>query len=288
MAVFEISFFSSSLHRNTDVTAVVPAGGPVFPVPGQDAAPKGPLRLLILLHGYSGHHSDWLRGSSLDQLATMHHMAIFCPSCENSFYIDDVKRDAFYEQFICREIPKFAREVFHISDKVEDTFIGGLSMGGYGAIRNGLKNPDVFGGIMAFSSAVITDGLSHMPDDPQPAPAGQGGQGARGGGGMGMSMSYFIHTFGKPSQIEGSDVDPKALARKLMESDGPKPKFYMACGSEDFLIEPNRDLHRHLESIGYAHHYVEGHGIHSWEYWNKHITDSLNWIDGKLETPKEG
>ncbi len=279
MAVFDFSFFSTSLHRNTEVTACIPAGGPMFP--GTPPAPKTPLRLLILLHGYSGSHADWVRGSSIDQLATMHHMAIFCPSGENSFYIDDPTRDALYEQFICRELPKFAREVFHISDKVEDTFIGGLSMGGYGAIRNGLKNPDVFGGILAFSSALITDGISKMPDEPQPAPAGQGG------GGMGMSMSYFIHTFGKPSKILGSDVDPKFLAKKLMESDGPKPRMYMACGSEDFLIEPNRDLHKYFEEVGYPHYYVEGHGTHSWEYWNKHITDSLNWIDGKLEAPKE-
>ena len=157
-------------------------------------------------------------------------------------------------------------------------------MGGYGAIRNGLKNPDVFGGILAFSSALITDGISKMPDDPQPAPQGQG----QGGGGMGMSIGYFIHTFGKPSTILGSDVDPKALAKKIMESDGPRPKMYMACGSEDFLIEPNRDLHKYFEEVGYPHYYVEGHGTHSWEYWNKHITDSLNWIDGKLEEAKEG
>ena len=279
MAIFQFTFFSTSLHRNTEVTAAIPAGGPMFP--GMPAGPAGPLRMLILLHGYSGSHADWVHGCSLDQLASAHHMAIFCPSGENSFYIDDTARDALYEQYICRELPKFAREVFHISDKVEDTFIGGLSMGGYGAIRNGLKNPDVFGGILAFSSALITDGISHMPDEPQPAPAGQGG-------GMGMSPGYFIHTFGKPSKILGSDVDPKALAKKLMEAGGPLPRLYQACGSEDFLIQPNRDLHNYLLEIGYPHFYVEGHGTHSWEYWSKHITDSLNWVDGKLEEPKEG
>jgi len=279
MAIFQFSFFSTSLHRNTEVTAAIPAGGPMFP--GMPAGPTGPLRMLILLHGYSGSHADWVRGCSIDQLASAHHMAIFCPSGENSFYIDDTARDALYEQYICRELPKFAREVFHISDKVEDTFIGGLSMGGYGAIRNGLKNPDVFGGILAFSSALITDGISHMPDEPQPAPAGQGG-------GMGMSPSYFIHTFGKPSKILGSDVDPKALAKKLTEAGGTLPRLYQACGSEDFLIEPNRDLHKYLQEIGYPHFYVEGHGTHSWEYWSKHIADSLNWVDGKLEEAKEG
>ena len=268
MAVFQFTFYSESLHRNTEVTAAIPVGGPVFP--GQPPRPTTPFRLLILLHGYSGSHGDWLKGVNLDQLASMHHMAIFCPSGENSFYIDDVIRDAYYEQYICRELPKFVRETFRISDKREDTFIGGLSMGGYGAIRNGLKNPDVFGGILAFSSAVITDGLSKMPDTAPP----QNGQ-----GGMGMSHSYFVHTFGKPSAILGSDVDPRALAKKLMDSGAEKPRFYMACGAEDFLIESNRSLHQHLESVGYPHKYTEGPGTHSWEYWNLHITEGLKWLD---------
>ena len=162
--------------------------------PGMPAGPAGPLRMLILLHGYSGSHADWVHGCSLDQLASAHHMAIFCPSGENSFYIDDTARDALYEQYICRELPKFAREVFHISDKVEDTFIGGLSMGGYGAIRNGLKNPDVFGGILAFSSALITDGISHMPDEPQPAPAGQGGGGGSSSSGSNNTTNNGTNT----------------------------------------------------------------------------------------------
>lgn len=279
MAVFEFTMYSTTLHRNTDVTAVVPVEAPVFPIPGVTVDLDKPLRSLYLLHGYSGSHSDWLRGSSIQELAQMHRIAIFCPSGENSFYIDDVKRDALYEQFICKELVEFTRRAFNLSKTREDTYIGGLSMGGYGAIRNGLKNSDVFGGILAFSSALITDGISHMPDEPQPAPAGQGG-------GMGMSPDYFIHTFGTPSKIMGSDVDPKALAKKLMDDPSlPRPKMYMACGSEDFLIEPNRDLHKYLEGIGFEHYYVEGHGTHSWEYWNKHITRSLDWWEGK--TPEQ-
>ncbi len=274
MAVFQFSFYSTSLSRSTDITAVVPAEAPMFPGMPEN---KEPLKLLVLLHGYSGAHYDWLRGTTIEQLATMHHIAIVCPSGENSFYVDDNVRGALYEQYIAKELPAFVRRVFNnISDKREDTFIGGLSMGGYGAIRNGFKHADAFGGILAFSSALITDGISQMPDEPQPTPPGQGG-------GMGMSPSYFIHTFGKPSKIMGSDVDPKALAKKLVDEGAEKPKLYMACGAEDFLIEPNRDLHKYLTDIGYEHYYVEGHGTHSWEYWGEHIIKSLDWVDGKLK-----
>ncbi len=57
----------------------------------------------------------------------------------------------------------------------------------------------------------------------------------------------------------------------------------MACGAEDFLIEPNRSLHQHLESVGYPHKYTEGPGTHSWEYWDLHIAEALKWLDGKDE-----
>ena len=101
--------------------------------------------------------------------------------------------------------------------------------------------------------------------------------------GMGMSPSYFVHCFGKPSKILGSDVDPKALASKLMEDPNAiRPRVYMACGSEDFLIENNRSLHEHLEKIGYPHHYTEGHGTHAWEYWDPHIEEGLKWMEGQL------
>ena len=278
MAVFEFTMYSQKLHRSTDVTAIVPAEAPMFP--GAPYDPDQKFRSIYLLHGYSGSHVDWLRGSRIEQLAQRHRIAVFCPSAENSFYIDDPIRDALYDQFICRELVDFTRRVFPLSREVKDTSIGGLSMGGYGALRNGLKYPDVFGNIAAFSSALITDGISKMPDDVQNPPPGQQG------GGMGMSPSYFVHTFGKPSKILGSDVDPKALAKGLMDGGGPRPNIYMACGSEDFLIESNRDLHNYLEGIGYGHQYTEGHGTHAWEYWDYHIEKALDWLDA-MEPKKE-
>ena len=269
MATFTFTMYSHALHRHTDVTAVIPAEKPAFP--GTPFEPNKPFRSVYLLHGYSGSHSDWLRGSSIESLAQKYRVAVFCPSGENSFYIDEPKRDALYEQFLCDELIDFTRRVFPLSREVADTAIGGLSMGGYGAIRNGLKHPEIYGFIMAFSSALITDGISKMPDEPKPAPAGKGG--------MGMSADYFISTFGTPSKILGSDVDPKALAKNLVESGSARPRLYMACGAEDFLIEPNRSLHTCLEKLGYEHSYTEGHGTHSWEYWNLHIEKALAWMN---------
>lgn len=271
MAVFNFTFFSTSLGRTTEVTSIVPAEPPMFPGMAP-TDPNRPLRSIYLLHGYSGSHVDWLRGSKIEQLAQMHRIAVFCPSGENSFYIDDKARGALYEQLICRELIDFTRRVFPLSKERKDTTIAGLSMGGYGAIRNGFKNSDVFGNIAAFSSALITDGIDKMTEQPPVAAEDNSPPGM-------MSPSYFIHTFGKPGSIVGSDVDPKALAKKLTDSGDARPNLYMACGSEDFLIEPNRDLHKYLVDIGYEHHYTEGSGTHSWAYWDEHIEKALIWLD---------
>lgn len=271
MAVFNFTFYSSSLGRTAEVTAIIPAEPPMFPGMAP-FDPNKPFRSIYLLHGYSGSHVDWLRGTRIEQLAQMHRIAVFCPSGENSFYIDDKARSALYEQFICKELIDFTRRIFPLSKERKDTTISGLSMGGYGAIRNGFKNSDVFGNIAAFSSALITDGLAKMLEQP-PAASEDAPPSPM------MSPSYFIHTFGNLDQIIGSDVDPKALAKKLIDSGAKLPNLYMACGSEDFLIEQNRDLHNYLTEIGYEHLYTEGTGTHSWEYWDKHIEQALIWLD---------
>lgn len=262
MAVFDFSFFSTSLKRTTEVTAIIPVEEPMFPGMAP-FDPNKPFKSVYLLHGYSGSHNDWLRGSKIEELAMMHRIAVFCPSGENSFYLDDKARDALYEQLICRELIDFTRRVFPISKERKDTTIGGLSMGGYGALRNGMKHSDVFSSIIALSSALITDNVAagiEQENNPM------------------ISASYFAHTFGKASDIIGSDVDPKALAKKLIETGSARPNIYMACGTEDFLIEPNRDLHKYLTEIGYEHVYLESPGIHSWEFWNEYIEKALIWL----------
>jgi S-formylglutathione hydrolase FrmB len=264
MAVFDITFLSSSLRRQTQLTAILPVEPPPFPGFGQGNANK-PLRSLFLLHGYMGSNVDWIRGSRIEQLAQMHNLAVFCPSGENSFFLDDLKRGALYEQLVCKELIDFTRRVFPVSHERKDTAVGGLSMGGYGALHSGLKHPEVFGSVIALSSALITDQLEEVvkqPDNPMASPA------------------YYIHTFGDPEKVKGSDADPKALAKKIVDSGAPRPNVYIACGTEDFLIAGSKDLSAYMTSIGYDHTYAEGPGIHSWDFWDTFVEKALVWLDG--------
>jgi putative tributyrin esterase len=264
MAVFDITMFSNTLHRQVPLTAILPVEE--LDIPGFPKIDKSkPFRALYLLHGFSGTHTDWIRGSQIEQLAMMHNIAVFCPSGENSFYLDDKARDALYEQYICKELIDFTRRVFPISSDRKDTSIGGLSMGGYGAIHKGPKHCDVFGNIIALSSALITDGIVDIvkqPDNPIASPA------------------YYIHVFGKPEEIVGSDADPKALAAKLTINKGLQPNIFIACGTEDILIAENRDFHAYLTKISIEHTYLESPGIHNWDFWDDYIAKALMWLDG--------
>ena len=264
MAVFDTTFFSGALHRHTSLTLILPLeknNG----LPPELQSDDTPLRPVMLLHGFSGTHSDWLYGSRIQELALRYHLAVVCPSGENSFYLDDTRRDALYAQHLC-EVMDFLQSVFPVSKKREDVTIGGLSMGGYGALRNGLAFPERFGNIIALSSALITDKLAaetEQKDNPM------------------ASAAYYEHIFGKPADIPGSARDPKFLAKRLAEAGGPLPRIVMACGTEDFLFDANNDMSAYLTRIGVAHTYLIGPGIHNWTFWDAYVEKALELLYGK-------
>jgi S-formylglutathione hydrolase FrmB len=259
MAVFQIDFFSQSLRRKVPLVAVVPLDAPPEIMPNVPEVFKP----VFLLHGFSANQMDWLCNVPLPELALKHGMAFILPTGENSFYLNDEVRMAMYEDFVCDEVPAFCRRIFPLSPRSEDTTIGGLSMGGFGALHSGLAHSDIFGNIIALSSALITDEVSKMKE-------GQGNPIA--------PYSYYLHTFGPPEKIPGSHSDPKALAKELLEQKKPIPRMYMACGTEDFLIQENRNFHKYLADLDIKHEYVEGPGIHDWIFWNTYLARALTWL----------
>jgi putative tributyrin esterase len=270
MATFDIDFYSNTLKRIAPLSVILPVE--VLDIPGMPVPDKSkPFRTIYLLHGYSGSHRDWLYGTRIGFLSLVFNVAVIMPAGENSFYLDDEIRQAFYEKFTCEEIVAFTRRVFPLSDNREDTTIAGLSMGGYGAMRNGLKRSDVFGSIFAFSSALVTGKIARMKE-------GEGNDIA--------PYSYYRHTFGDLSKLTGSDKDPKALAQKLIDNKAEIPKIFMACGTEDFLLEENRDFHKHLADLGIEHEYRESPGIHNWAFWDEYIEKAMEWLYGKPQMPE--
>lgn len=163
MAIMEINFYSKRLKRSTTLMAVLPVDR--FDRSFSKKSDVDSLKVLYLLHGYAGNHMDWLYGAQIVELSLKYNVAIFMPCGENSFYLDDEDREAYYSEYIGNELIEFTRNVFPIPEDREKTFIGGLSMGGYGALRNGLKYHKIFGGIIALSSALIIHKIAGITPD---------------------------------------------------------------------------------------------------------------------------
>lgn len=261
MAIIDVNYFSNALSRQVSYKAVVPTDGPVFP--GMPTKEVKAFKTLYLLHGMMGDYTDWVVKTRVAEFAAKYNTAVIMPSGDNSFYVDQEALGNYYGEFIGKELVEETRKLFPLSDKREDTFIGGLSMGGYGALRNGLKYHDTFGAITALSSALIMD---HAINATEEAPWKFG------------KRSYFEATFGDLSKLKGSDKDVEALVQQIKKDEGNMPKIYLACGTEDGLIVNNRKYRDFLTAEGVEHTFVEGPGVHDWKFWDEYIEKALEWL----------
>lgn len=261
MALIQATYFSKALSRNVTFTAVIPAPKMVFP--GMPAPEKKPFKTLYLLHGILGNHADWSTGSRIRMLAEEKNLAVIMPSGQNSFYVDDEVRGNMFGEFIGVDLVEATREIFKLSDKREDTYIAGLSMGGYGAIRNGLKYCDTFSHVAGLSSALIT---YQAPEATEDAPWKFG------------KRSYFEAIFGDLNKLPESDKDPEGVLKIIKAHGKQVPKMYMACGTEDPLIDVNRRYRDFLISEGVDLKYEEGPGVHDWKFWDTYIEKVIDWL----------
>ena len=251
MATLQANIFSNSLNRQVAINAIIPIGG------------EKPLKTLYLLHGIFGNYMDWLTCTRIAFWAEERNLAVIMPSADNSFYVDNKKAGAMYGEFFGRELVDITRELFPLSDKCEDTFIGGLSMGGFGAIRTGLKYHKTFGAIAGLSSALITEDAV-VSSEGTPTLIGR--------------RSYFESVFGDLDKLLDSYNNPKWLVRDLKEKGADFPKIYLCCGTDDFLIAQNRDFDKFLDEENVKHTYVEGAGEHTWAFWDEYILKVLEWL----------
>ncbi len=262
MATMNIDYFSIARRGFVSFNAILPVERP--PIADQPPAyVKGPFPTLYLLHGFSGNRNDWIANTRIAELAARRGYAVIMPDARNNFYLDIEESLEYCGEFIGRELVEVTRSMLPLSQKREDTVIGGISMGGYGAVRNGLKYADTFGAILSHSAALITNEVANMTE------------------GIGNHMApyaYYRHTFGNPSELLGSDKDPVHLATERIK-DNTAPKLFLACGSEDFLFAHNEEFHAHLDKIGYEHTWWVKPGVHDFDFWNASLPASLDWLD---------
>lgn len=261
MALLHIDLFSQALMRTVPVTAVIPVdnvryeGDPVRPV-------DLPYKTLYLLNGIYGNNMDWICASNVMMWAQERSLAVIMPAGENHFYVDCAATGEGYGRFVGEELVEQTRRLFHLSRKREDTYIAGLSMGGYGALRNGLKYADTFGYVAGLSSGLIFDKMKNTDNS---------------SGDYTQRRSYYEAIFGNLDKLEGSDKDYRALYLKA-KATGNMPRLYLACGTEDFLIEQNRNYRDFLWAQGADLTYEEGPGGHDFTFWNKYLGHVMDWL----------
>lgn len=251
MALIELKFFSQMLGMQSEVYVVVPQKSTKGEIGVNGKSEDKAYKCLYLLHGLSDDHTIWMRRTSIERYATEYGVCVVMPCGARSFYTD-MKYGMKYFSYITEELPAVIGEFLKVSTKREDTYIAGLSMGGYGALKAALKRPDVYCAVA---------GLSSVAD-------------IRCGG----FDETLVPVFGENIEIP-DDEDLFYLAEKTNASP-MKPKVFMGVGTEDFLYADNAKLRAHFEKLDYDFTYRESPGVHGWGFWDEYIQYVLAWMFG--------
>ena len=262
MALLNINFLSQSLCRITTVQMFIP--NDLNPEERRENLHYNrPLKVLYLLHGYSGNYTDWIQGTAICNLAKKYNFAVVCPSGDNSFYFDQEMTGGKYRTFVGEELPSYISKVFGFSSRREDTFIGGLSMGGFGAVCTALKYPETFSKAIGFSSAFVINEILMNGKRVTSTETNQ---------------AFQDHIYGPLEKLKKSEKNPAALLSGLLEKGKPVPDLYLACGTEDYLLENNREFRDFLKLHNVPLVYVEFPGEHNWDFWNRALEPAVKWM----------
>ncbi|MDQ8198393.1 alpha/beta hydrolase family protein [Pelagicoccus enzymogenes] len=251
MALIHFDFFSETLRLSSSIK--VAFSQRIKQQKGSDH--RSPV--LYLLHGLSDDHTTWTRRTSIERYAEAYDVTVVMPAVHRSFYRNTHAGHRYYD-YVAHELPKICQRYFSISENRDDTFVAGLSMGGYGAFKLALSNPDRYAAAASLSgvldiAALAGDREERLPDWPS--------------------------IFGPEAVIQNSEDDLLHLASKLKaENRADIPALYQCCGTEDYLYLANQSFLAHSRSIGLELDYEEGPGAHEWGYWDASIQRVLNWL----------
>lgn len=231
MNLATLQFHSQALGRHVTYSAILP----------EARHGDGPFPVLYQLHGASDDHTAWLVRSRLVDHVARYPLIVILPDGGLSGWRNAAPREK-YEDLVTQDLWRHVHATFRV--RPGRAAIGGLSMGGGGAIRLGLKHPGLYASIWAHSSGLQTAEQMKQRGIPE-------------------------------AEIPGDDV--YAIAQRLLHT-LPRPslpRLTLDCGVDDFLLEANRSFHRHLEAIDFPHAYLEHEGAHTWEYWDLHVRAAL-------------
>ncbi len=229
------------------------------------------LPVLYLLHGYGGSESSWIDRcdihgiiDSLIGAAEIPSMIVIMPDGKNSYYINDYQHQFPYEDIFINELIPYVDSTYRTRANRSNRIIGGLSMGGYGAVLLSIKHPGIFGTCISLSAAIRTDEMIIDLD----------------------SANYskkYSDLFG--GELQGDErinehwksYSPFYLLNDSISQTLKSINWYFDCGIDDFLINGNEAFHDAFLKLGIPHEYHVRIGSHNWEYWKNGLTEGIKY-----------
>ena len=257
MALLHTDFFSNTLGMCVQMDVILPQRT-TGQIGMEGAQHAGKYPTLYLLHGLSDDHTIWQRRTSIERYVSDLGIAVVMPCTHRAWYTDTADGMKYWT-YISEELPAICRDFFpNMSTRREDTWAAGLSMGGYGALKLGLRAGDTFSKVASLSGALDIYALGKDR--------------------IGQPLQYWESVFGKVNTIPNSFNDLFAAAEELKASGKSLPKAYIWCGTEDFTYAANVAMRDHLQKLGYDLTYEESPGDHQWKYWDEKIQRVLSWM----------
>jgi len=247
MAVLETRFDSEILGLSLGMNVILPE---------HPHAWQEPPALLYLLHGLSDDHTIWCRRTSIERHAADYNLAIVMPDANKSFYCD-MAHGSDYWRFFDEELPRLVQRWFNISRDPAQTFVAGLSMGGYGAMKLALGHPGRYAAAASLSGAL--DIAAHIHDEWDESRA-----------------RTFEAIFGELANVPDSRNDLIHQIRTLRTI--PETSFYLCVGTEDYLYQDSVTFRDAALNAGLHLTYEESPGDHEWGFWDLRIQRVLEWL----------
>ena len=248
--------------------------------------------LLVLLHGLTGNHAVWPMRTDLQSLADRHNLVIALPDGARSFWLDQAV-GLEWGRWVGSELPSLLRSVLRISDARSETFIGGLSMGGYGAVRAAFDYPRTFGGVISLSGTLDVAERAFRSRHLDLYEIGFGDlERPRRSDDLVTRMTAAAPaapTPGAPTLSPAAPgAAPSATPPNTPTPNTPTPsvalpldvRFFAVCGTEDRLLKQNRRFRDIAEEIGLDLTYREGPGGHDYVFWNEWLPVGLDHLRG--------
>lgn len=241
MAFLHVDYSSKALEMETCFQVVLPDEGDLKQV-----------KVIYLLHGLTDNCTGWARYTACERYARERGVALVMPEVQRSFYIDGV-HGLKYFTYVSQELPQAVHRMFGLSLEKEKSYVMGLSMGGFGALKCALTYPERYAGCGSFSGVTDLEGMRALPD--------------------GSLRSWEFDALLGAGKQAGAENDLFLLAEKKN-----LPPIYLSCGEQDRLYGLNVKFAQHLEKLGVQYRFDHRAGAHTWDFWDQSLRDCMNWL----------